>query len=378
MAARFWVAGSGTASDIAHWSAASGVAGGAAIPTANDDVTFDAASNGVSYTVTIDNAFVSKTTTVGNPATGTVSFVNDASPVRSWSLAGNMSVAATLAIASNSAINRLVIQSTVPGTLRTIAAAGVSFTDVGLTDVVIGGAAVQSSSCLLALRNQFRVDIADKTTPQPLWADAEVDRLINLAYFEAVDRGLLIFDRTSFTVVTAATVREYALDPSIIRIKWAWLVGLTVDGVTDPDVPIYSMTSDEVVDWTRWSRFRSDIMYQTVSFGAMRYGVTEDRAFILVPTPTEARTIRLEVWRYPKVKLVYDADVPEIPELYHSKMLAWALHLAYDQQDTDTKDAAKAKKFADDFERDFGPPKNAQQRRAQLENRTLRTRPSPF
>ena len=314
MGARFWVGGDGATSDIAHWSLTSGGPGGEPVPTPSDDVTFDAASNATSYTVTIDPGFTFATTTIGQPAVGTLTF--------------------SLAPAN----------------------------------------ALPSSSNLAGLRGQFRVIADDKEAPF-LWDDTEVNRLINLAYIEAVDRGLVIYDRDSFTIDTVVGLDEYPLDPSIIRIKQAWLVA-NVAG--EDDQPLFTLTSDEVLDWTRWYRFGGDIMYQTVSFGTTRYGVTEDRQFIVAPKPTEVRTIRLEAWRHPMTELVADADVPEIPTIYHRKMLAWAAHLAFDNQDADTADAAKAKKFAEDFERDFGPLKNAQQRRAQLENRTLRVRPSPF
>lgn len=230
---------------------------------------------------------------------------------------------------------------------------------------------------LAELRDSFRYKAGDKATP-PLWKDAELDRLVNLAYIEAVDRGLTIFDRTNFTITTASGIPEYQLDRRIIKIKQPWLVGLTVDGVKADDEPIYSMTSDEIIDWTRWYRFGSDIMYQTVTFGALRYGVTEDKTFILAPTPTEVRDIRLELWRFPLVPLESKDDEPELDEIYHDKMLSWALHLAYMNQDAETVDGIKAAQYADDFERDFGPPKNARQRRAQLRNQTLRVRPSPI
>lgn len=227
------------------------------------------------------------------------------------------------------------------------------------------------------LRDSFRFKAGDKAKP-PLWGDKEVDRLINLAYVECVDRGLVIFDRDTFTIDTVATTWEYQLDPTIIRIKQAWLVGLTVDSVKQDDQPIFSLTSDEVLDWTRWYRFGGDIMYQTVSFGTTRYGVTENGTFIVVPTPTEVRTIRLEVWRYPKDELKGKDDEPEFAPIYHDKMLSWALYLAYRNQDAETVDGIKAAQYEADFERDFGPPVNARGRRAQLENRILRTRPSPF
>lgn len=54
MADRFWVGGSGTwdASDTSHWSATSGGASGASVPTSSDTVTFDS-NSGAAATVTI-------------------------------------------------------------------------------------------------------------------------------------------------------------------------------------------------------------------------------------------------------------------------------------------------------------------------------------
>lgn len=56
MADRYWVGGSGNWSDTARWSASSGGAGGASVPTSADNVIFDAGSNvGTgTFTVTVD------------------------------------------------------------------------------------------------------------------------------------------------------------------------------------------------------------------------------------------------------------------------------------------------------------------------------------
>ena len=51
----FWVGNSGNWNDNSHWSFSSGGNGGAGIPTANDDVYFDANSFTVSSLVQINN-----------------------------------------------------------------------------------------------------------------------------------------------------------------------------------------------------------------------------------------------------------------------------------------------------------------------------------
>lgn len=54
MATRFWVGGTGNwdQSDTTHWAATSNGAGGQSVPTASDDVTFDASSGGGTVTIT--------------------------------------------------------------------------------------------------------------------------------------------------------------------------------------------------------------------------------------------------------------------------------------------------------------------------------------
>lgn len=60
MASRYWVGGSGnwSTSDTTHWATSSGGAGGASVPTKNDDVIFDTASGSANYTATITSTTV--------------------------------------------------------------------------------------------------------------------------------------------------------------------------------------------------------------------------------------------------------------------------------------------------------------------------------
>lgn len=78
MADRYWVGGSGTwdASDTTHWSASSGGAGGASVPTSSDDVYFNSASNATGYTVTTATGISCRNLTIAGPATGNVTFAN--------------------------------------------------------------------------------------------------------------------------------------------------------------------------------------------------------------------------------------------------------------------------------------------------------------
>jgi len=75
MASRYWVGGTGTwdASDTTHWSATSGGAGGASVPTTSDFVQFNASSGGGTVTLAADGSCSINNFT---GFTGTIDFAN--------------------------------------------------------------------------------------------------------------------------------------------------------------------------------------------------------------------------------------------------------------------------------------------------------------
>lgn len=88
----YWVGGTGNWSDTAHWSTASGGASGAAVPTSFDAVNFDSASNGTTYTVTVDAASLRcGAFNMAAPATGTVTLARS----NILSVHGSFTLAAT-------------------------------------------------------------------------------------------------------------------------------------------------------------------------------------------------------------------------------------------------------------------------------------------
>lgn len=78
------------------------------------------------------------------------------------------------------------------------------------------------------------------------------------------------------------------------------------------------------------------------------------RAIRFDPVPVAADTALLDVVRLPR-PLVNDADVPEVPPVWHPDLLDWAAHLALGDPTLDTFDAGRSKLFADKFEAKFGP-----------------------
>jgi len=92
MATRYWVGGSGNwDATTTHWSATSGGASGASVPTSADDVIFNNLSNATLYTVTLLTAPLCASVTVGAPASGAVTIAGSAA----WSIYGSMTLAAT-------------------------------------------------------------------------------------------------------------------------------------------------------------------------------------------------------------------------------------------------------------------------------------------
>ena len=80
---RYWVGGTGTwdATTTTNWSATSGGAGGASVPTSADNVIFDSLSNATAYTVTQTQTGAARCAnfTMGAPLTGNITFASGAS-----------------------------------------------------------------------------------------------------------------------------------------------------------------------------------------------------------------------------------------------------------------------------------------------------------
>ena len=93
MANRYWVGGTGSwDATTTHWSASSGGASGASVPTLADDVFFDTLSNATGYTVTLTaNPAQCRSVTIGAPLTGNITIAGSTP----WSIYGSFIIAAT-------------------------------------------------------------------------------------------------------------------------------------------------------------------------------------------------------------------------------------------------------------------------------------------
>lgn len=80
MADRYWVGGTGNWSNTAMWSATSGGAGGASVPTAADNVIFNTASSTGAYNVTLNVIANCLDFTANNPTSGNLNFIGGGGP----------------------------------------------------------------------------------------------------------------------------------------------------------------------------------------------------------------------------------------------------------------------------------------------------------
>ena len=76
MANRYWVGGTGTWDSFTttQWSATSGGAGGASVPTSADSVFFNSASSATAYTVTYSSGVTIGPVSFAQPASGNLTF----------------------------------------------------------------------------------------------------------------------------------------------------------------------------------------------------------------------------------------------------------------------------------------------------------------
>lgn len=131
MANRYWVGGTGNwDATTTNWSASSGGAGGASVPTLADDVFFDTLSNATAYVVTLTTAPVCRSVSVAGPVAGNVTIAGAVN----WFVYGSFTLAATGV--TWTVTSAIIFAATTSG--WTITTNGVTLTN-GLTFNGVGG-----------------------------------------------------------------------------------------------------------------------------------------------------------------------------------------------------------------------------------------------
>lgn len=130
------------------------------------------------------------------------------------------------------------------------------------------------------------------------------------------------------------------------------IAGDTVTIFSDQVMVIESTRTILDEQWTQWQRATGDPVY------CLKEVNTELR---LVPIPTKASTISLVVSRLPMADMALvvtppgtDYDSPEIPDQYHSDLVYWMCKLAYEKDDSETKNLNSAAYYDNLFTSKFG------------------------
>jgi fibronectin-binding autotransporter adhesin len=132
MADRYWVGGTGSWNSTSKWSATSGGASGASVPTASDNAIFDANSAAAHYIVTVtDNATCADLTFTPEPIDGVTQFA----------VGNNFVIAGTFSTSGTQGNRRAWFRSSTEGLMRDIQIATIgTVTDVDFRDIRITGA----------------------------------------------------------------------------------------------------------------------------------------------------------------------------------------------------------------------------------------------
>lgn len=204
---------------------------------------------------------------------------------------------------------------------------------------------------------EFRSQRTDEVVPY-FWSDAEIRRYLNAAVDEACERALLIEDRTTVRVVQiplVAAKSDYVLNTSIIKVERVTYAGQKI-----------CETSVEALD-------NEDPQWETRTGHPTRYVMTGKTGIRLVPIPTTSTVAAtpiayMTVYRTALAPFTEDSDTctsPEIPSLYHYRLMSWLYRCALLKTDSDRFDPENAVKQEVIFETAFGvrPDANVQRKR---------------
>jgi hypothetical protein len=201
---------------------------------------------------------------------------------------------------------------------------------------------------LTDLEAKFRSDTGDLVAPF-LFKAKDVHLWLNWAQDEACKRSDLIREDRD-PKMTRLPVKAGGfppdLDPAWTRIDSAVYV------VGDERTNLRILTDRKVLD-----QESSDWRYEQ---GDPRSLLIEQRKLRLVRSPQSAGTLYLEGFRLPCDVIKPDGE-PEIQSVHHLELVNWAIKIAYERPDVETRDPGRAQAAADAFRAYFGPARDVMQ-----------------
>lgn len=190
------------------------------------------------------------------------------------------------------------------------------------------------------LRDGFRNQADDAVSPF-LWEDPEVNQFFNEAENEACQRALLLEDSDSpriCRISLTAGKASYTLSPLVIEVRRARVAS---------ERHTLEFRNEEWLDQNYCFGWETRT-------GVPKYAILSKTKFRPVPIPEASDTVLMTVFRLPEEPMVDNEDEPEIQEVYHYRLIDWALRCAYLKQDADTYDPVKAAAAEARFTASFG------------------------
>lgn len=180
-----------------------------------------------------------------------------------------------------------------------------------------------------------------------LWSDEELLDYLDEAQEEAARRARLFLDATTTAIVTITLVAGtavYALDPRVIRVERARVVG--------QEMPLrLLLTRDLDARLANWEASIDPVSAAVVDWQ------TDSLRFVGIPQA--AGTVNLQVIRRPLEPLVNMDQELEIRQHHTRNLIHWIAHRAYQKRDAETYHHDKSEMHLGRFEAEFGPAQPA-------------------
>ncbi len=186
----------------------------------------------------------------------------------------------------------------------------------------------------------------DDTVSPYLVSDEDLVAFANEAQNQACERALLLHDYTSTlcSFTTEAAVAAYPLDRRILAVTRA-----SVDGSHIPLEPLNTHDS---------------YLYQVAqSLGAGRPQALHNTRGHIVgeATPDAEKKGSRIIYRYPLKALTETDQVPEIPAVYHEKLVDWMVFRAFGKWDVELYNKSDRDAALAAFQVSFGEPRSARE-----------------
>lgn len=172
------------------------------------------------------------------------------------------------------------------------------------------------------------------------WTNAEIDEYINACIEEMCERTQCVTDSLTDSVcliTLVANQRHYPLNSAILDIK-----------TVQPSWQDTPLARQSVA--TAAAGWLSDVGLPNA------YLLNYSDGYISLtsaPSTVTTETLRLSTARLPISELVAEGNEPDIPRQYHRKLFNGVLGLAYDKQDSELYNPAKAKGHRERWDNDL-------------------------